>query len=79
MHHKEKPPSDKVSGGGLFGYSSLHLNVEPLVFEAEITPTGEVLPETVRIRRIAKHEVVAEAALVDTRLLAKAAQMQESL
>ena len=57
--------------------SPLHLNVEPLVFEGEVTPAADILLETVRIRRISQAEALAEAALVDTRLVAKAYQVRQ--
>ena len=44
-------------------FTPLPYGVEPLVFEAEFTPEGELLLETARIRRISKTEALIESAL----------------
>ncbi len=53
--------------GEVCGDSSLHRNVEPLVFEAEFTQSGDLVLETARVRRILRVESATEAAQVDTR------------
>lgn len=58
--------------------TALPYGVEPLIFEAEFTPEGELLLETARIRRISRTEAFVKAALVDTRLRPEAEKLREA-